>query len=270
MHPLVRGILTLLFLIGILFALDSMDSMMGDEGGKSDTEFLGELLLRYAKELDADKIRKILRVSGVNPNVKSTKGGALFLVIHRDEESEEMLAALEALLKHPDINPNGAGNHWPVLKVAIIKGHDRVVARLLKHPRTKRILHPSGLSCHVIERLPEEVSIAADADAPQCAKQHPRYLSASQEAGKASIPEQQLNQVRLQDIDWSNPFQPIPQKGQRPPLHQYVMNPEAFDNIVDAARYYVFGKPWTGMELAFLVFMTAIQTTLGCMILRHA
>ncbi|CUG91252.1 GPI-anchored surface protein, putative [Bodo saltans] len=276
MHQLLRGILYLLFLLGILLVLDTMESFMVDDEAKSDSEFLSELLLRYAKDLDAEKIRKVLRVSGVNPNVKSTKGGALFLVVHRDEESEAMLASLDELLKHPDTNPNGAGNHWPVLKVAIVKGHDRAVQRLLKHPRTKRVIHPSGLSCTVIERLPEEVSLAEDADAAQCVKDHPRYGSGAKLAAKAAAAamEDQVNHVRLRDIDWSNPFQPI-HKGQRPPLQQYVMNPEAmnpeaFDNIVDAARYYVFGRPWTGIELTVLLTLTAIQGTLGFIVLRRA
>lgn len=230
-----------------------------------DSGRLVELLLQSAKDLDAAAIRTLLLVPSVNPNVHRGKGSALFLIVNRDEESSEMLAAIEELLKHPAINPNGAETHWPVLKVAILKGHDRVVERLLKHPKTKRVVHPSGLSCQVVGRIPELVSIAEDKDAPDCVKQHPRYNIHQGDRAKTTT------SARQQDvIDWSNPFQPAAHNGQRPPHHLYVMNPEAFDNILDAARYYVFGRPWSGGELAILVGVTAMQGAMACFVLRRA
>lgn len=281
MNALVRNILVLLILVTIylgleileLFMLVEEDLAVGSAADDDVDRVLGEIFLHYADELDADGLRKLLLLSTMSPNIKDSRGGALFRIVNRGKESDAMMEALEVLLQHPDTDPNGTGNHWPTLKVAIAKGHERVVRRLLKHPRTKRTIHPSGLSCETFERLPEEVSLSLDRAAPECAKRHPRYnVDGARQSGQSveTAKKSPLDVKRSHiDVDAANPFQPVA-PGQMPPRELYVMNPEAFDNILDALRYYIFGKPWGGLELTTLVSLVAVQTSLAFFVISRA
>jgi hypothetical protein len=163
-----------------------------------------------------------------------------------------MLESVRAVLENPLADPNGVGNHWPPLKMAIMRGHAAVVTELLNHPKTKRELHPSGISCEDLKRIPDGIVLMWDATAPDCVKQHPSFRQVTG-----------TNMFKKSDEynDGLNPFQPLT-TGQRPRRDVYVMNPATFENILDAVRYYLFGNPWSGVEVAVMVVLVVLQVCL--------
>lgn len=251
--------------------IDAVNQLTKESLQQAKKRGLEESYLLMADELNAPALKKLLERK-VNPNAKDSSGGALFRVLNRADESQEMLECLAIILQHKDVNPNGVGNHHSPLKVAVSRGHKAAIRLLLAHPKIKLEIHPAGMTCAQLDYLPQSVMLTHDENTKEeCVLMHPNYVGKKSSPGTASESLQSpsrtkpvINKMPTEQNDGRNPFQ-APVRGRLPPPDAIVMNPGSFDNIVEATRYYFFGAPWLGWQNTVMwVFVIGQCCVAGC------
>jgi hypothetical protein len=199
-----------------------------------------------APQIDAAEITKLLTLRGVDPNYHSPSGGVLFLLLDRPRETSEMIDAVSAVLRHPRTNPNGVGQTWPPLKVAIAKGHRRCIDLLVDHPRTKKEISAKGLRCVHIPHIPRSVTVVAAEDDEDCFKSLP---SARTIERGAALVDAKTSFTATRSLLYD--------------VHSYVYDPSGFEDIYAAALTYFVGPVF----FSPVVTMTALSMLIFCFLL---
>ena len=156
----------------------------GSARHSSPRQTASENLIRLIRSPDASpaNIDAMLANADVDVNYPDDgNGGPLFQAVNQ-AETDRTVQIVSVLLKHKDIQPNGDPSSWPPLKLAIRKGHRRMVQLILGHAKTIRFLTISGLDCADLASIPDSVHIVLPADARKQVSGEPRKPSAQRSA----------------------------------------------------------------------------------------
>ena len=235
---------------------------------------VNEALITAGAAGEVETVKRLMLRERFDPNYGSSKkGGVLFAIVSVPvyKFTTGHAETLAVLLKHPDIDPNGLGNAWTPLKVAVQNENRAALKLLLQHPQTIPEVDVTGLGCSPIsfmERFQASnadlpvIKFIIDSDTLKCFVDLPskrtiagvdsrmrKYRTQKLEQrseGNAKLKTERTSAKqpssvgRHKPVDTSDPFGQLP-SGFLPDRSEFVMNPTSFDNIVSATVYYFLG-----------------------------
>jgi hypothetical protein len=188
-----------------------------------------------------------------------------------------MLKMVDLLLEQPDIDPNDDSTSWPPLKAAVSNLNVQCAQKLLRHPDTVSQVTVVGLTCDVVPHILPDITLVfpQNEKVQECFMAHGRSLHDGDEAVEKGLKFKRAVQDRIRRNsapssrkprgDESNPFsahrkqqnthgaakaasssdaptKPIPPLNKlMPKKWNYIMNPNDFDSLWDAAFFFTTG-----------------------------